>query len=167
MDGSMTPMNSKTNLGTRTPDAFFGRTVEDVLNQGLVHSFQSNILHDDKEYIIEVAVPGLSRRDIEITLEGNVLWIYGERKVKRVFEDVTEFNSTHFRRSFFLPEDSDVNKVSATCNNGLLTITIGKVRSSKKGRQILVQGAAGEPVAQTWWDKLKGGWKKLKSPLWK
>jgi HSP20 family protein len=135
-------------------NTFFGRTVEDYIEPGFNHNLYSNIWHDEKEYTLEVPVPGLSKEDITITVEENVLWISGARKTKHVYHDVVEFNSSHFRRSFVLPPDCTPEGIRATCKHGLLTLNISRSKPANNGRAIPVQGSS--PLKdESWWTRLQ------------
>jgi HSP20 family protein len=89
-----------------------------------------DIYESDNELALAVEVPGIDEKDIEISLENNVLSIKGERK----FEKETKEENYHrversygtFFRSFTLPTYADSDKVSAVHENGVLTIKIGK-----------------------------------------
>ncbi|HEV7671333.1 MAG TPA: Hsp20/alpha crystallin family protein [Thermoanaerobaculia bacterium] len=80
-------------------------------------------------------LPGLSREDVDITLENNVLSVRGERKFEK---DVKE-ESFHrieraygaFSRTFTLPSNVKNDGVEATFKDGVLTIRIPKVEEAK------------------------------------
>ncbi len=78
----------------------------------------------------EAELPGLSKKDIDISLQDGVLTVSGERKEREVTENETvhcsELRSGKFVRSFSLPSDVDEDKVEAKYSNGLLSITLTK-----------------------------------------
>ena len=89
-----------------------------------------NIKEREKDYVIEMAVPGLKKDDFDIDLDNNILTISSEQKDEKVEEkgDYTkrEFYYNEFKRSFTLPETADTEKIDAQYKDGILTITIAK-----------------------------------------
>lgn len=104
-----------------------------------------NITERENEFKIDLAVPGLDKKDFNIEIENNMLVVSGERKEEKVEEKdkVTkrEFHYGSFKRSFTLPEIADAEKVNANYNNGVLTINIAKKEEAKQNakRQISVE----------------------------
>lgn len=86
-------------------------------------------------YHIEVDLPGISRDEIEITTEDNVLTISGERRLKEESkeEDYYKVESSYgkFTRSFTLPEKVDVASIQAEFVNGVLEVTIPKLKEEE------------------------------------
>ena len=84
----------------------------------------------DQFYEIHVELPGVEEKDIEITLNENVLLIRGERKFERKEEGRTYFFSERsygrFQRTFRLPGDVDEEKVFAQHRDGVLTVKLAK-----------------------------------------
>jgi HSP20 family protein len=89
-----------------------------------------NVAEDEKEYRIEVALPGLSRKDVRIDLENDVLTISSEQKEKKADHKSNyvrqEFRHAAFNRSFELPETVDQNNIEAKHEAGVLTIQLPK-----------------------------------------
>ena len=99
-----------------------------------------NAYEDEHGFWIEAGVPGMDRKEIDITLEDSVLTVKGQRKQaqpenRRYF--VQEFGVGAFSRSFRVPANVDPNKVVASYKEGVLTITLPK-REEAKPRQITV-----------------------------
>jgi len=89
-----------------------------------------NVEENDKEYRIEVAAPGLEKEDLKISVEDSVLTISSEKKTENEEKDDQyirrEFSYNSFRRSFNLPEETNLDKVSAKHKNGVLNVYIPK-----------------------------------------
>jgi HSP20 family protein len=90
-----------------------------------------NVYEGKDNYEIEVAAPGLDKKDFRIDVKENVLTVSSEKKEQKEEKEgnkvvFTEFNYSSFSRSFQLPEGIDVNKISAAHNNGVLKITLPK-----------------------------------------
>jgi HSP20 family protein len=99
-------------------------------------------IYEDDEYVtFTLEVPGVSEKDINITLEGNTLTVTGERKLKKEdkrerFHRVERFYGT-FSRSFTLPNTVDPNSIQASYENGVLQLQMTK-RAEAKPKQIKV-----------------------------
>ncbi len=91
------------------------------------------IQETEKEYIVSADLPGMEKKDVEITIEDNVLTISGERK--NMFEDkehhYSEIRYGKFYRSFQLPENVKEDSINAKFKNGVLTLNIPKVEPVK------------------------------------
>ncbi len=140
MLNTVTRWNS-TNLNARDP---LFRVLGSLFNQDLLPSEEvSNrtwmppvdIQETDDAYRLTAELPGLTKDDINITLENNVLRLAGERKFEK---DVTQegyhrVERTYgtFARAFTLPSQVSHDKVEAAFENGLLTITVPKAEQAK------------------------------------
>ena len=96
-----------------------------------------NIKENDKEVTIDVAAPGLSKKDFEISVENNTLTISAHKEVEKVEEGTNivkkEFGYENFQRSFTLPEEMfDVENIKASYKNGVLEIVIPKKEEEQK-----------------------------------
>ncbi len=118
------------------PDTdFFGSKFSDVLDEffneavsNRKHSFvpRIDVSETEKQYEIEVQLPGMKREDITVQLEDGRLNISGERKLENETEGKTfhkvESSYGSFTRAFQLPDNIDQESVKATYENGILTI---------------------------------------------
>ena len=87
-----------------------------------------NIFETREGYVLEAEMPGVSKEDLDITLEGNELTIVGHRHAEK-FEGETLFReSSHadFRRLFELDPAIDTSKIAAKIEQGLLELTLPK-----------------------------------------
>ena len=83
-----------------------------------------------KDVVVRVELPGMEKADCEITLEGNLLQIRGEKR----FESQTTDSTYHvmeraygfFQRSIPLPRNVTIDKAEATFRNGVLTVRLPK-----------------------------------------
>jgi HSP20 family protein len=89
-----------------------------------------NVYENDTSYRIELAVPGLKKKDIMINLNNDILKISAEieAEVETENEKCTkrEYSYKSFSRSFTLPESVDKEKIDAEAIDGILKITIMK-----------------------------------------
>ncbi len=103
-----------------------------------------DIKDEDKRYVIAADIPGVDPKDIEVSMDNDVLTIKGERKTEKKDEDNgyrrIECSYGSFYRRFSLPESVDSDKVIAKGKNGVLEITVPKREVSKaKPRMIEVK----------------------------
>lgn len=86
-------------------------------------------------YRLQAELPGLTKDDINITLENNILRLSGERKfekdVKKESYHRVERTYGTFTRSFALPSQVNAEGVQAAFENGVLTITVPKAEQAK------------------------------------
>jgi HSP20 family protein len=100
----------------------------------LWHGFspEADIRESADGYLIELDLPGLTEKDVEITLEGHHLTVKGERKAPEVDGyNRRERGYGRFERVFHLPDDSDPARIEAKAKNGVLTVNVPKAESAK------------------------------------
>lgn len=100
-----------------------------------------NVIENEKDYKVELAAPGMTKEDFNIQLgnEGE-LTITMEKKSDTKEEPKNEnkkylrreFSYTKFQQSFVLPDDVDNAKISASVNDGVLTIDLPKQAIEEK-----------------------------------
>ena len=100
-----------------------------------------NVYETEKEFQVTLALPGMNKEDIDISLENNTLVVSGERKFEeengRRYHRV-ESRFGKFSRSLPLPDIIDSGKVSASYENGVLTVIIPK-SEEKAGKKIPIK----------------------------
>lgn len=94
-----------------------------------------DVRETDAEFLMEVELPGLTEKDVEVKLENTLLTISSTRDEKKEEKKngyvMRERRSTQFSRSFVLPEDVDREKIAAEFKNGILQLTFPKVPAAK------------------------------------
>lgn len=92
-------------------------------------------------YVVQAELPGLAPDQVDVSFEKNVLTIRGTKPASfdsksdgelRIF--AAERVSGSFERSVRLPEFVDAERISASFNNGLLTITVPKAEAAQPRR---------------------------------
>lgn len=101
---------------------------------------------DEKAFIINVELPGMDEKDVDITLSGRLLTIRGEKKVDEKEEDKDFYRRERkfgaFRRTLELPGEVDEKAIEASFRKGVLTIHLPKTKEAKeKVRHIAVKAA--------------------------
>ena len=89
-----------------------------------------NVLEDEKAFSIEVAAPGVQKKDFHLELENDVLTISTEKKEDKENQEDNylrrEFNFQSFKRSFELPESIDQEGIKASHEAGILRVNLPK-----------------------------------------
>ncbi len=96
-----------------------------------------NVADTGERLVLSAEVPGLTNRDIQVSLEHDVLTLAGERKIEGpsgYSVHRQERQGFKFVRSFSLPAKIDAEKVSATVTNGILTIVLPKTPEAQPKR---------------------------------
>lgn len=83
-----------------------------------------------KDVVVRVELPGMDKDNCSVTIEGNVLYVIGEKRFERETTDSTyhlmERAYGAFRRSIVLPRNVDTAKAKASFKNGVLTVRLPK-----------------------------------------
>jgi HSP20 family protein len=91
-----------------------------------------NVREKQDEYVIELAAPGLNKKDFNVDVQNNVLVVSSEKEDKNEEKDKKdnflrrEFSYSSFQRSFSLPEGVNAYDIKAKHENGVLYVTIPK-----------------------------------------
>ena len=89
-----------------------------------------DVRESDKEYTMEVELPGLTEKDIEVKVENNLLTLSSkkeeDKKEDRKGYLIRERRRFEFARSFSLPKEVDREKINAEFKNGLLKLVLPK-----------------------------------------
>lgn len=97
-----------------------------------------DIQETDKEYQLRVELPGVDPEKVELTVDGNMLTLRGEKKDLRESQDKgfqrTECVYGAFERSLLLPEGVDLQGVTAEGAQGVLQVRIPKVPAAAAKR---------------------------------
>jgi HSP20 family protein len=93
-----------------------------------------DISETDKEFVVRAEVPGIDKKDIDITLTEGLLTIKGERKHEKEGKDECyhrkESRYGSFSRTFRFPSELERDKVDAKYDNGVLKVTIPKAEKA-------------------------------------
>lgn len=101
-----------------------------------------NVTERAEDFKIDLAVPGMDKKDFQVEVEKGILMVSGERKEESSDEDSKisrrEFHYGAFKRNFTLPETADPEKVNASYKDGILTLLIAKKEESKQKPKKLI-----------------------------
>jgi HSP20 family protein len=95
-----------------------------------------NIKESTDEFEVELAAPGLDKKDFNIELNNDMLTISSEKKIENEIKEGQqfarrEFSYQSFSRSFTLPNTVDNDKIRAKYENGILRVSIPKKDEAK------------------------------------
>lgn len=134
----MIPMLRNTRFLPSFTDDFFGKDfMADVFDSSVNKTIpEVNVIETAEAFKIEVAAPGLEKKDFKIDVNNNVLTISSEKEAKNVDEKEKfirrEFSYSSFQRSFSLPESVDQDKINAKHKDGILLVEIPKRDEAKE-----------------------------------
>ena len=101
-----------------------------------------DVYQTESELVIQSAIAGVKLEDLNISIEGDLITIRGERK-KPIEEDGDYFSQEcywgKFSRQIILPVETDPTRINATLKQGVLLIRIPKIERKKK-RKITIKG---------------------------
>lgn len=117
------------------------------------YSFPINVHGTADQLTVEALLPGVSEEDVHVDLDRGVLTITAKRHGPEVAKGeqwhLREFNPGQFARSLSLPFPVEINKVSATFANGVLTLTLPKAEAAKPRRIQIGTGQRTEQLNST------------------
>lgn len=124
-------------------DDFFGRELFNWENSNFSSTSTTipsiNVKETDENFEVEVAAPGMDKKDFNVTLNDNLLTISSvkENEKETVEDNYTrkEFSYQSFQRSFELPNNIvDEENIKAHYDNGLLHLVIPKKEEAKESK---------------------------------
>ncbi len=126
------------------PTGFFDVDINELPARLGVTVPSANVSENEKEYWIELAAPGLEKKDFKIEMENDVLTISAEKTEEKNEKENgytrKEYAYNSFSRSFTMPENSKADKIDAKYADGILKITVPKkeVTPMKPKKEIAV-----------------------------
>jgi len=94
-----------------------------------------NIKEDEKRFTLDLAVPGIDKKDLRIEINDDVITVSSEQKTEKEenADDFKrrEFSYTSFCRSFYLPENVNKEKIEANYRDGILSVVLPKDEEEK------------------------------------
>ncbi|MCF7849776.1 MAG: Hsp20/alpha crystallin family protein [Kiritimatiellales bacterium] len=109
------------------------------LDRHAADSTRFELSETDDEIRVKVELPGMDEKDIEVSLDENILVIHGEKKEqserKKRNYHVSEMRYGSIHRSFPLPTEVDATKAEAKFKRGVLTLTFPKTERVKAERK--------------------------------
>jgi HSP20 family protein len=119
-------------------EGFFRNDFMDLWNGNTSTVPSVNIREEKNGFEVELAAPGLKKEDFNIDVEGNILTISCEKESETKEGGDSdnfsrrEYNYSSFSRSLTLPDNANVEKVSAKYSEGVLHLSIPKNTDTEK-----------------------------------
>ena len=138
------------NLATHRPplgsvDRWFDALFQDWARPGSSNGPPVDIRQEDNGFVVEVELPGLSKKDFALDVDDNLLTISSNKEPADGGAGhgyvVRERRGGSFKRSFMLPRDIDTGRISANFQDGLLTVNIPQAKRPKP-QQIAIRSGA-------------------------
>ena len=129
-------------------DNMFNSTLSDMMGTDMMMSSPSVIISEnEKQYVLHLAAPGLSKQDFNISIDNDQLIISAEQKSESETGEEgrftrREFNYAAFKRSFPLDDSINREAIQAAYEDGVLKVTLPKLEDDKRkpsGRIIEIQ----------------------------
>jgi HSP20 family protein len=138
--GNRSPFREIQQQMDRLMEEFSTWPVTELQPSGII-SPRCNMSEDAGHFYLNVEMPGISKDQIKVELNNNILSISAERKEEKKREDekqyYAEFSFGSFFRSMTLPTPVDEKKIDASFENGILHLTVPKAEGAK-AKQIAV-----------------------------
>lgn len=115
---------------------------DDFFQELVGRQMKTNIEENDKEYILESEIPGVKKEDISLSVKDDYLTIKVETKNSKENKNknylIKERGDVLMTRSFYLA-NVDQDNIKAKYENGILTVTLGKVEIKNKKGSIIIE----------------------------
>lgn len=102
-----------------------------------------NVKEDNKQYVMEVAVPGLKKEQVNMSIDKDgYLTLSIENKNEQKDENKKEhylrreFSYTSYRQSYTLPDNVDADKIEANVADGVLKVVLPKVEKKEEKEDV-------------------------------
>jgi HSP20 family protein len=127
----------------------FDRVFDQAWSQTRQASVPMDAYRHGDSFVVRLDLPGVDPSSIDVGVEQNVLTVAAERSWQPAEGDeviANERRQGRFTRQLFLGDALDADRITASYDNGVLTLTI-PVHEKAKPRKIEVSGNTGEPAA--------------------
>ncbi|RTL60275.1 MAG: Hsp20/alpha crystallin family protein [Sphingobacteriales bacterium] len=142
--------NGTTNTPAKNVSSWMDQLLQDNLNRFFNDDFWGfnglnqqvsvpvNLRETDKSYEMSIVAPGLHKEDFKLNVTNDLLTVSYEHKDEKNEKEKpdgwlrTEYRMQSFSRSFTLDDTVDVNKITASYNNGILHLTLPKKDTAQR-----------------------------------
>lgn len=113
-------------------ERFLGKKITDeaATNEDVAVIPSVNIADVDKAFEVNVALPGLEKKDVKIEIQNDCLVVSSEKQYEKEEKNKNwmrrEYGYASFQRKFQLPESADQDRIQAEMKNGVLSIKVAK-----------------------------------------
>eukprot|EP00638_Chattonella_subsalsa_P005623 CAMPEP_0117747904 /NCGR_PEP_ID=MMETSP0947-20121206/8774_1 /TAXON_ID=44440 /ORGANISM="Chattonella subsalsa, Strain CCMP2191" /LENGTH=212 /DNA_ID=CAMNT_0005565417 /DNA_START=190 /DNA_END=828 /DNA_ORIENTATION=- len=111
-----------------------------------------DFIEDEKSYSLELDIPGIQKGDLKVSVDDDILTIVAERNEDKEWESSTfhrkERSFGKLQRSVMIPSNADAESITAKYDNGVLQISMQKLKDSEVKRENLIDIEFGDTKAQ-------------------
>jgi HSP20 family protein len=125
-------------------DPFFGDMFEGFGSWPVTQphrTMKMDLVEQPEQFIAKLDMPGVSRDDIQVSLDENLLTIKAEKSSEKEERNerwhVSERSYGSMSRSIRLPENADFEHINAAYENGVLTLNIPKLATPKSNKKFI------------------------------
>lgn len=120
-------------------DRLFDQVVNDLwpTDTHALAGVRIELAETDDAILVRAEVAGIDPKDLDISLQGDVLWLSGERKQEDLQEGQWSYSEHHygkFQRAIQLSCPVEPDSVDAVHKNGILTVTLRKAEAVRPKR---------------------------------
>tara|TARA_B000000475_G_scaffold218262_1_gene180950 strand:+ start:54 stop:452 length:399 start_codon:yes stop_codon:yes gene_type:complete len=127
----------KNNYKLNNTDSFLDRLLSDSIynDNSYISNADYNYSYDEDNYYIELALPGLDKKDININVVENYLCLSHESNEK----DNSSFWMKSFNKRIKLPSNINLETISAQLKKGILSIVIERIKKESSIKKITIK----------------------------
>lgn len=131
----------------RDMSRFFSRTMSDLTRRLPDVTVPAvDVLTREDDLVVRAELPGLTEKDVEITLDGRTLIVRGERREEHETKETTyhsrEITYGRFERHVPLPEGIDADKIHASLTDGVLEVVVPHAAELTGAKRIPIEVGA-------------------------
>lgn len=98
---------------------------------------KTDVSQTDKDYVMEVEMPGFDKKDVELKFESGYITISAKKEASKDVDYIRKERAVSCSRSYYMG-DVDETKIKAKYENGVLTVTIPKEKPEQIKRSIII-----------------------------
>lgn len=130
------------------PEVFNDLFDNEFLAKSSTTSPAINVIEKENEYNVQYAAPGMTKDDFKVSLDEEQNLVVEMSKQEEKTEDNEkkekkdgvylrrEFSYSNFQQKLILPDDVDHEKISASVENGVLTVTLPKLKPEEQKKEV-------------------------------
>lgn len=133
------------------PEVFNDLFDNEFLTKSSTTSPAINVIEKENEYNVQYAAPGMTKDDFKVSLDEEQNLVVEMSKKEEKTEDNEknekkekkdgvylrrEFSYSNFQQKLILPDDVDHEKISASVENGVLTVTLPKLKPEEQKKEV-------------------------------
>lgn len=130
----------------------FNRATGDGVSSGSAWTPTVDIFDTDQAIVLRAELPGLTPEDIDIEIDDNVLSLKGERRFEETVQEGRYYRLEraygHFQRNVTLPQGVKADEISASFDNGVLSVRVPKADEIRPRKIAVDAGGAPAPAVE-------------------